>query len=259
MKEIQRTNYFNENDTNLTPIEVMLEVDENGETTARKLYEFLQLDKSHFNRWAKKNIEENVFYEENKDWKGFAIMANGNKCMDYMLTAQFAKHLSMSSQSERGKQARNYFVKVEDKLKEKSTKIKPMNPNEMFLAQSIQTMATIMGQYMEENAKTVNKMSDYIQDSIVAKDAQIDEVKEMIGMRDKGVKSLTFALKDKIYELTGKNVRASNDVYIHLKNKLFRKFRVSKWEDIPVTNYDKLYSCIDEISLEDIRAILFLN
>lgn len=58
------------NTTDKTPIELELEIDENGMTTARQLYEFLEMDKSNFSRWARQNIEKNEFYEENKDWMG---------------------------------------------------------------------------------------------------------------------------------------------------------------------------------------------
>jgi len=101
-----------------TPIEIALQIDENGFTTARALYEFLELGQGQFSRWAKSNIENNEFYEENKDWWGFDIVSSGNKCKDYRLTTDFAKHLSMESHSSKGKIARQYFVKVEDKAKQ---------------------------------------------------------------------------------------------------------------------------------------------
>lgn len=101
-----------------TPIEIVLGIDENGMTTARALYDFLELSPSQFARWAKQNIENNEFYEENKDWEGFDIVSSGNKCKDYRLTTDFAKHLSMESHSAKGKTARQYFVSVEDKAKQ---------------------------------------------------------------------------------------------------------------------------------------------
>lgn len=62
MNELQQTTSF------LTPIEVELGVDENGMTTARKLYSFLELRKADFARWAKTNITENEFATENEDY-----------------------------------------------------------------------------------------------------------------------------------------------------------------------------------------------
>lgn len=51
-----------------TPIEIALGVDENGMTTAKKLYEFLEMDKSHYSRWVKANIVDNEFATENEDY-----------------------------------------------------------------------------------------------------------------------------------------------------------------------------------------------
>lgn len=118
-----------------TPIEIALGVDENGMTTARALYDFLELAQGQFSRWAKTNIECNEFYEENKDWWGFDIVSNGNNCKDYRLTTDFAKHLSMESHSSKGKIARQYFIAVEDKAKEMAINRTQLSPQmQMFYA-----------------------------------------------------------------------------------------------------------------------------
>lgn len=114
MEELQRT------DGNKTPIEIALQVDDDGMTTARKLYEFLELDKSHYSRWCKNNIVENEFATENEDYFYSPSVANengrGNFAEDYKLTAHFAKKLSMKGYGERAEQARNYFVGCEQAL-----------------------------------------------------------------------------------------------------------------------------------------------
>lgn len=112
MNEIVKT-------TSQTPIEVLLKIDEEGYTTARNLYEFLELAKSQFSRWAKTNIINNPYAEEDVDYKGFDINVEGNMTTDYKITSDFAKKLSMISNSKRGEQARDYFIAVEKKLKEK--------------------------------------------------------------------------------------------------------------------------------------------
>nr|DAH31163.1 MAG TPA: AntA/AntB antirepressor [Bacteriophage sp.] len=134
MNELQTSNMK-------TPIEIALGVDENGMTTARALYEFLSGEKSHFARWAKTNIEENEFYEENKDWLGFATMANGNECKDYRLTTDFAKHLSMESHSARGKEARQYFITIEDRAKQEVINRSQLSPQMQMVMSLAESMA----------------------------------------------------------------------------------------------------------------------
>ena len=51
-----------------TPIEIALDIDETGHTTARKLYAWLELDKSQYARWVRTNIAENPYAEEGTEY-----------------------------------------------------------------------------------------------------------------------------------------------------------------------------------------------
>ena len=87
--------------------------EENGEqlVSARELYEFLELDKSQWARWTKKNIEE--IFEENQEYQRLDIVSNGNNTTEYILKLDVAKELAMLSRSEKGKEIRKYFIELE--------------------------------------------------------------------------------------------------------------------------------------------------
>ena len=112
---INKTNY-----DEMTPIEIVLGVDAEGKTTAKKLYAFLGGDLSNYAKWTKRNIANNEFAEENIDFWAFVLHDEwgGQATVDYKLTASFAKKLAMKSHTKRGEDARNYFITVEEKLKE---------------------------------------------------------------------------------------------------------------------------------------------
>lgn len=106
----------------LTPIEIALGIDEEGRTTAKKLYAFLELAPQNFARWCKRNITDNEFATENEDYVRLLIdeeTPTGGKIQreDYKLTAHFAKKLSMTQKNEKGEEARRYFVQIEDGAK----------------------------------------------------------------------------------------------------------------------------------------------
>lgn len=101
-----------------TPIEIALGVDKNGMTTARRLYIFFGLAQGQFARWAKTNIVDNEFATENEDFWRVDIDVEGNKTVDYRLTAHFAKKLSCKGNGARAEEAREYFTTVEEKTKE---------------------------------------------------------------------------------------------------------------------------------------------
>lgn len=79
-------------------------------TTARKLYELLELNLAVYARWCRTNITENPFAEENVDFEVLNINVEnpkgGRPTQDFKLTANFAKKLSMQGKTERAEQAR---------------------------------------------------------------------------------------------------------------------------------------------------------
>lgn len=116
----------------LTPIEIALGIDENGMTTAKKLYEYLELRPGDYSRWVKNNITENKFAEEGVD---FWVLRNpaensqgGRPSQDFKLTASLAKKLSMTQKNEKGEQARDYFEKTEDGAKQMVLRMQEMSP-----------------------------------------------------------------------------------------------------------------------------------
>lgn len=103
---------------------IKIETTENGKqaVSARALYEFLGLRQKDLARWTKKNITDNAYAIENEDYmrvRTDAETPTGGKIerYDYILTIDFAKKLCMLSRTEKGNEARNYFVECEKKLK----------------------------------------------------------------------------------------------------------------------------------------------
>ena len=123
-----------------TPIEMALAVDEQGMTSARKVYSFLKLDPSNYSKWCKNNIVDNEFFEQGIDFTPFVIDDDRNPkpTTDYKLTANFAKKLCMRAGGERGEQARTYFIKVEQLLvKEKTKAVKSFTYNGLSAAERL--------------------------------------------------------------------------------------------------------------------------
>lgn len=113
----------------------IVEVEGNKAISARDLYNFLSVDDgSHFSDWGKRNIEE--LFTQNIDYQTLRYVSEngGRPGIDYALTIDTAKNISMMSRCEKGMQARQYFIECEKKLK------KPMTQIELIL-QSAQILA----------------------------------------------------------------------------------------------------------------------
>lgn len=151
-----------------TPIEIALQIDENGMTTLKALYSFLQLDQSHYKRWYNKNIINNDFANENIDY--VIIRPNGENSkvgrstLDFKLTSDFAKQLSMTVKNERGQQARQYFIACEqglkiaaNKLKSNETNIQPLVDAITALTNTVTTMQSDIQQLKQSQPKLTQK------------------------------------------------------------------------------------------------------
>lgn len=217
-----------------TPIEIALGIDENGMTTARALYSFLEMPSQNFARWAKTNIESNEFYEENKDWWGFFTMKNGNECKDYRLTTDFAKHLSMESHSSKGKIARQYFVHVEDGMKELASRFQNMSP---------ELRAVLV---VDQRVTRVEKKTDTLED-------RFNKLEADMPVFTIDAKNIQNAVKKKGVEiLGGKESNAYNDkstrtsVYADIQCMLRRNFGVRRYEEIKHKQADIAIRLVEE-------------
>ena len=83
---------------------------------ARELHEFLE-SKRQFADWIKNRISEYDFIE-NQDFVRFhkKMKANNATMIEYHITLDMAKELSMVERNEQGKQARKYFIECEKRL-----------------------------------------------------------------------------------------------------------------------------------------------
>lgn len=115
-----------------TPIEIALKIDENGMTTASNLYAFLELHPAHFSDWCRRNIKNNKFAIESEDYIPFTVEGerhNPKPKTDYKITSDFAKKLSMTGNTERHEQARQYFIACEQGLKVATQRLQSITNN----------------------------------------------------------------------------------------------------------------------------------
>lgn len=99
----------------------LIRIDENNKVDGRELYEFLQVKTPYtiwFERMCEYGFMENVdFWTANKNVIRVDGVEMPQKKIDHELTISMAKELCMIQRTERGKQARLYFIECEKRLK----------------------------------------------------------------------------------------------------------------------------------------------
>lgn len=110
---------------------------------ARELHEFLEVGKV-FAAWIQERIEQYGF-AENVDFVCFPISESkgrgGRNRKEYALTLDMAKELAMVERNEKGKQARQYFIECERRLRNNPQP--PQPPRELTRLEMIEQMLQI--------------------------------------------------------------------------------------------------------------------
>ena len=256
------------NTTLQTPIEIALGIDEEGMTTARKLYTFLELAPQNFARWCKRNITENDFATENEDYLRLFLneeTPTGGIIQreDYRLTAQFAKKLSMMSKSERGEQAREYFTTVEDKAKEMVQVLREASSNPMKMLE-----------LHYEAVKQVDKKANKAIVKVDALEERFDKMERDMPVFTIDAKNIQKAVQKRGIEVMGgKDSNAYQDnsvrgsVYSDIQCMLRRNFGVRRYEEIKhrqvdialdiIANYEPPYILQEKVKYANSQMSLF--
>ena len=216
-----------------TPMEIALGIDESGMTTAKKLYEFLEMSPASYARWFKRNILENQFAEEDIDYFRFSrpvesAVNNGQVTQDARLTASFAKKLSMQQKSERGEQARNYFVSVEDKAKDMVLMLREASGNPMKLLEL--HYAAI---------KQVDSKADQALSSVEELKQQFNTFEKSLPLLPNEADEVSNAVKKRVVEILGgkesaayKNRGICQRTFMDAYRELKRNFNAGRYKDI---------------------------
>lgn len=95
--------------------------------SATELHQFLEVN-DRFDQWIKRRIEL-LGFEENQDFTTHKTVRKGllsREYTEYFLTIEAAKHISMAERNEKGRQARKYFIQVEDHARAEIPKLQKM-------------------------------------------------------------------------------------------------------------------------------------
>lgn len=116
--------------------------------SARELYDFLEI-KANFADWCKRMFEYG--FEEGRDF--ITILGKslgGRPSIEHVLTLDTAKEIAMLQRSDKGKQARQYFIECERQLKAQVA----LTPSQALL-QQVQLMVDIEQRQTATEAKVL--------------------------------------------------------------------------------------------------------
>lgn len=206
----------------------------NSVVSGRDLHEFLEVNTQYtkwFNRMAEYGFTENVdFAVIVKNVYDDTAFGKTRKITDHALTLDMAKEISMIQRTEKGKQARRYFIEVEKAFKEQYRL--PQTPEEkLALTMEVTTRLNKRIGKIEEDLEDIkNKQEIDSTQRYKLKKARNRKAVEVLGGKE------SDAYQDK--SLTRKVFRA-------LERDLKDNFTISRYEDLRRDEFDSAIKFIE--------------
>ena len=192
---------------------------------AREIYDYLGLAKGQFSRWIKTAIEKYDFIQ-NEDFLSIDTDVEGVK--DYIVTLDMAKELCMVSITEKGKEARKYFIEFEKQGK-------------TLINQQSQEIRLLQGML-----NTISKM-----------DNRVTELEQTRRLENWQELALIEAKNKKVYSIAEKH-DLSNDkemirkLHSRVWKCLKKRFNVPRYNEIPAIYFNQAKTTISNLSFKDL-------
>lgn len=198
--------------------------------SGRDLHDFLDV-KTKYADWFKRmseygfdeNVDFAVFLKNEKDDTAFG---GSRKITDHALTLDMAKEISMIQRTERGKQARQYFLEVEKRYKQQNNLRMPETPLEIM---------SVVGKITERQDKQLKELN-----------TKVTYLTDLAGLTSSRNKELTKARNKRVIDRCGgagsnayKDVVLRKKVYHQMFQDYKECFDVNQYTDTPMKRFDE--------------------
>ncbi|MCP1384824.1 antA/AntB antirepressor family protein [Runella salmonicolor] len=195
---------------------IKVTVAHSGEQTvsARELWGFLEV-KTAFSHWCSRMFEYG--FEENRDFMSILTESTGGRpSIDYALTLDTAKEIAMLQRSDKGKQARQYFIECEKQLRQQ---VKPLTQSELIL-QSAQALV--------DHERRLTTMEQDVQQLKAVHDSALAQLSYLPMSDDEMPEETTRAKVTRLVNTYCRTMAvAQQEVWNHIYEKMYYVYRVS--------------------------------
>ena len=196
----------------------LIKINSNNTVSGRELHKFLEIG-TRFDKWFIRMCEYG--FNENDDFIRVAqkcpTLGGTQTIIDYAITLDMAKEISMLQRTEKGKKARTYFINCEKKLKE-------------VVKKPLTTLEQLKLHYLalDEQNKELKQVK-----------ADVTDLKNNMPLFNIECKDLQQAVRAKGCEVLGgygskayKSNSIRQKVYTDIQHQLKREFGVTRYEAI---------------------------
>ena len=173
------------------------------------------------------------------------------------ISSYLAKRLALECHSDKANKFKNFLVELDEKRENGELETSNQQLTTIVTDSINAILPTLISEMTNKLIPTVIQAKQSVEDmkslmntQIAIHDNEREELKEMIGMQSRNTKELTDKLKYELEQKYREKITAKDTFYINAKNRIFSKYRVSRWEQIPVLKYNDVFASIEELFYE---------
>lgn len=172
------------------------------------------------------------------------------------MSSWLSKRLAMECHSQKAMEYKNFLATLDEKREKGELQTNQLDSTQLtqmvtdtikgVLPTLITEVSKTFGEVVNKSKENVDNMTKLMHDQATIYDQDRESLKGLIGFKSVNTKAMSLKLKEILYDKYKIKVKANELAYLKAKNKIFNEFHVSKWEDIPVTKQNYVYSFIEE-------------
>jgi prophage antirepressor-like protein len=171
------------------------------------------------------------------------------------MSSWLSKRLAIECHSPRANKFKDWLVTL-DEARENGQIVTSNNEISNMIGQVVnqiipnltENLALQLAPIVVDAKNQVNNIVKLMHDQSTIYDQDREDLKSLIGFRAVNTKRLSDKLKEELSENLGMTITANSSHYLKAKEKIFKQFKVIKWEDIPAIKYNTVYAYIEEIA-----------
>lgn len=196
---------------------------------SRDIHKALEVKTEH-SKWIKRAIEKYGFTEH----EDFTVVKNGdgnNAFIDYIVTMETAKELCMVANTDKGRETRKYFIKVE-KQHSKNTLVSLNDHIEktkaLFLTQEV------MGEVITDHDKRLTNLEN---------NRRLENWME---------KNISDAKMKRVYELANGDEKLAKKLHSRIWRAFKNRFHIPRYNELPVGHYEDGLMWLNNVQLHEV-------
>lgn len=177
------------------------------------------------------------------------------------MSSWLSRRFAMECHSEVSKKYKNFLATLDEKREKGELQTNQLDSSQLtqmvtdtikgVLPTLVTEVSKTFGEVVNKSKENVDNMTKLMHDQATIYDQDRESLKGLIGFKSANTKAMSLKLKEKLEEKFNRPIKATNELYLKYKRKVFTEFHVSKWEDIPVTKQSYVYSFIEECLFEN--------